>query len=182
MEKKENKRVIVLYKSFYGSTKQYAEWIAEATGGDCFDLDSIKADDLQKYDVIVFGGGLYAAGINGMKTFHIMYDQIKDKRIIICAVGLSPVIEKFINEVREANLTAEMKEKADFFLLRGAYDHKKQKFTHKMMMKALAAKIKSKKEEERTEEDRGVLECIQNPVDFMNKESIKPIVDTIHQA
>ncbi|SDY33128.1 flavodoxin domain-containing protein [Tindallia californiensis] len=180
MEKKENKRVVVLYKSFYGSTKQYAEWIVEETDGDCFELDKIKAEELQKYDVIVFGGGLYAAGINGMKTFQEIYDQIKEKRIIICAVGLSPVVEKVIHEVMEANVTAEMKGKVNFFLLRGAYDHQKQKFIHKMMMKALAAKIKSKKEEDRTEEDRGILECIQHPVNFMNKESIRPILDSIH--
>ena len=71
MVSKEGKQVVVLHKSFYGSTKQYAEWISEETGGDCFELDKMKAENLLKYDVIVFGGGLYAAGINGMKTFHI---------------------------------------------------------------------------------------------------------------
>lgn len=30
---------IILYKSKYGATKQYAEWIAEETGFSCFQID-----------------------------------------------------------------------------------------------------------------------------------------------
>ena len=48
---------IVIYKSKYGSTKAYAEWIAEALSCQAVEAKSVKADDLLAYDTIVYGGG-----------------------------------------------------------------------------------------------------------------------------
>ena len=50
---------IVVYKTKYGSTKTYAEWIAEELGCVAVDAKSIKADDLLMYDTVIYGGGLF---------------------------------------------------------------------------------------------------------------------------
>ena len=39
-------KTIVIYTSQTGFTKRYAEWIAEATGADCFELSAAKKKDL----------------------------------------------------------------------------------------------------------------------------------------
>ena len=59
-------KTIVIYKSLSGFTKKYAEWIAQETKADLFDLKEISSDILKKYDCVVFGGGLHAATINGL--------------------------------------------------------------------------------------------------------------------
>ena len=51
---------IVIYKSKYGSTKAYAEWIAEELSCSAVDVKSIKVEDILGYDVIVYGCCLYA--------------------------------------------------------------------------------------------------------------------------
>ena len=45
---------IVVYKSKYGSAKQYADWIAGELGCNAVDAKGIKIDDLLKYDTIVY--------------------------------------------------------------------------------------------------------------------------------
>ena len=54
---------IIVYKSKYGATKKYADWIAERTGFTCVRLEDTDVKKLLKYDVIIFGGGIYASGI-----------------------------------------------------------------------------------------------------------------------
>ena len=43
-------KTIVIYTSQTGFTKHYAEWIAEATGADCFELSAAKKKDLASYE------------------------------------------------------------------------------------------------------------------------------------
>ena len=60
---------IILYQSKYGATKKYVDWLMEATGFNVIETKKAKVADLQKYDVIVLGGGVYASGIAG---FHFL--------------------------------------------------------------------------------------------------------------
>ena len=52
------KSTAVIYKSKYGSTKKYAEWIGEELECDVLETGSVSADTLKKYDTIIYGGGL----------------------------------------------------------------------------------------------------------------------------
>ena len=81
-------KIAVIYKSEYGSTKKYAEWIAEELDGDLIENVKIRADDLENYDIIVYGGGLYAGGINGISLINKEFDKLKDKSLIVFTVGL----------------------------------------------------------------------------------------------
>ncbi len=60
-------RSIVIYKSQTGFTQKYAEWIAEELKADIFDILQVNVEMLQNYDTIIYGGGLYAGGINCVK-------------------------------------------------------------------------------------------------------------------
>ena len=78
---------MVVYKSKYGSTEKYAHWIAEDVKADIFKADNVKLDILLDYDTIVYCGGLYAGGILGFSLIKKNYAQLKNKKIIIVAVG-----------------------------------------------------------------------------------------------
>ncbi len=71
---------IVIYKTKYGATKKYAEWIAEELGCDMVDAKDIKIDDILKYDTIIYGGGLYAEIINGVHMLTKNMDKLKEKK------------------------------------------------------------------------------------------------------
>lgn len=71
-------KTIVIYNSQTGFTKRYAQWIAEATGADCFELSEAK----RKYGYIwsnYFGGWACAGGINKLSWFKGNIDKWADK-------------------------------------------------------------------------------------------------------
>lgn len=82
---------IVIYKSKYGSTKAYAEWIAEALSCKAVEQKSVKAEDLKAYDTIVYGGGLYAEVIAGVTLITKNIEKLKDKKIAVFTTGITPL-------------------------------------------------------------------------------------------
>ena len=58
-------KILVVYKSKTEFTKWYAEIIAKEVGGELTNISEVTADKMSEYDVIVYGGGLYAGKING---------------------------------------------------------------------------------------------------------------------
>ena len=70
---------IVIYKSKYGSTKTYAEWIASELSCEALDAKNIKADSLLEYDNIIYGGGLYAE----IKVFNYLGKMIVDELSLV---------------------------------------------------------------------------------------------------
>ncbi|MDD5944545.1 MAG: flavodoxin domain-containing protein, partial [Clostridia bacterium] len=79
----------VIYGSKYGSTKQYAEWIAEELEADVFDVKGSSIDVIEKYDTVIFGGGLYAGGITGLDFIAKNIDRLKNSRLIIFTCGIA---------------------------------------------------------------------------------------------
>lgn len=55
-------RILVTYASKYGTTKRYAQWIAEDLACDLRDSREVNAELLKSYDILIHGGGLYAGG------------------------------------------------------------------------------------------------------------------------
>jgi hypothetical protein len=51
-----NIKVLIVYQSKYGSTKQYAEWIHQEIKGDLVNIEQGDKPDLAKYDIMIFGG------------------------------------------------------------------------------------------------------------------------------
>lgn len=174
-------KVLVIYKSKYGSTKRYAKWIAEGVNGDLIESSKVKSEDLKKYDTIVFGGFLHAVGISGVKIITENFKNIADKSLIVFAVGCTPEREKDIEKVFSANLKGEMRGKIQCFYLRGAFNYENLDFVDKMMMNALKIKLKKIKEEDLDEDAKGLLECYDNPVDWTDKKFIQPIVKCINK-
>ncbi len=178
----EDKKVLVIYKSKYGSTKAYARWIADEVQGNLVEASKVKAEDLKKYDTIVFGGFLHAVGISGVKIITENFEELEDKKIIVFAVGCSPEKEDAINNVIASNFKDNIRGKINFYYLRGAFNFEKLGFVDKMMMNALKIKLKKIKPEELDEDSKGLLECYDNPVDWTDKKYIEPIIQCINNS
>jgi len=176
------KKTVVVYKSKYGSTKKYAEWISEALNCDIYENSSIDKSILLNYDVIIYGGGLYASGINGISLISRNYNQLKEKDIIIYTVGLAdPNVKEHFGPIIDKNLSEEMKNNIKIFNLRGAIDYKNLKLFHKTLMALLANKVKKLDDSKKTEEDKVMIETYGTKVDFTDKETIKPIISLVEK-
>ncbi|WP_066501345.1 flavodoxin domain-containing protein [Abyssisolibacter fermentans] len=174
-----SKKVIVIYKTKYGSSKQYAEWIAEEVNADLYKCSDVSIEDLQKYKTIVYGGSLYACGILGVKLLTNNFEMLKDKKIIVFSVGAAAPKEKAYNDVKNNNFTADMLNNMNFFMLRGGFNYQKLNLVDKFLMNLMKLKIKSKKEEEIDEESRELLKSFDNPVSFVNKKALTPVIECI---
>lgn len=171
------KKVVVLYQSKYGSTKRYAEWIANELKSDLLEGSKVKAEDLLSYDTIVFGGGLYASGINGISIITKNFPSIKDKNLIVFTVGLGDTKEKEIfKPIIEKNCSTEIQTKVKFFHFRGGINYKKLNFLHKIMMAMLKTMVAKKKPEEMTDGDQKMLDTYGDQIDFTDKNTIVPLI------
>ena len=60
-------KIIVVYKSKTGFSEQYAKWIQTALNCDIIPLNQLKT--LEGYDLVIYGAGLMAGKMNGLKDF-----------------------------------------------------------------------------------------------------------------
>lgn len=172
------KKTVLVYKSKYGSTGKYAKWIADKLNCDIFEADIIDKNKLLGYDVIIFGGGLYASGINGISLITKNFAELKDKELIVFTVGLAdPQIKEQFTPIIDKNFNDEMKEKIKIFHLRGGIDYKKLGFVHKTMMAMLMKMVK--KHENKTEEEQAMIDTYGSVVDFSDINSIEPLVNYV---
>lgn len=175
-----NNKIVVIYKSKYGSSKKYAQWIAEEVKGDLFDASEIKVEMLKEYDTIVYGGGLYASGISGISLITKNFDIIKDKKIIVYTVGLASTDKKEVfAPIIEKNFPKEIIDNIKFFHFRGGIDYKKLNLVHKAMMAMLKKVVSKKPEDKLTDDDKGLLATYGDKVDFTDKSAIVPLVNYI---
>ncbi|WP_251859657.1 flavodoxin domain-containing protein [Clostridium sp. Marseille-Q2269] len=175
-----NNKIAVIYKSKYGSTRKYAQWIAEEVKGDLFNYSEINMEKLREYDTVVYGGGLYASGISGIEIINKNMNILKNKKIIVYTVGLASTDkkEKFI-PIIEKNFSQSMINSIKFFHLRGAIDYKRLSLVHRSMMAILKKVISKKNKNELTEEDKEFLTTYGEKVDFTDKSTVMLLVDHV---
>lgn len=172
---------IVIYKSKYGATKRYAQWIAEETGFDCVDVEHAKIDEIQKYDTVVFGGGLYAQGIAGLSFLKKHIDALKDKKLYVFCDGASPVEEGAISFIFDQNMKDYLKQ-LPFFYFRGAWDMPNMTFMDRNLCKMLQKKVGKKDPNEYELWEKALMEAGQGQFDWSDKEYIKPLLEAINTS
>ena len=172
---------IVIYKSKYGSTKEYARWIAEELGCEAVDVKNVKSDELTKYDTIVYGGGLYAEMIGGINFITKNFDKISDKKLVIFTTGLTPpeCREYYDDYVLKKNFKPYMLEKIKVFNFLGKMIVDDLSFPHKTAIKALK-KIMSAKENP-TEMEQMLIKLCDENADYTDRSYITDLVNYIKQ-
>lgn len=175
------KKTVVVYKSHYGFTKTYAKWLSESLKCDIFEASKVNKKKLLDYDIIIFGGGLYASGIGGFSLITKNFDTLKEKDLVVFTVGLAdPQIKEQFEPIIKKNFTDEMKQRIKIFHLRGGIDYKKLGFVHKKMMGMMNKMLLKKPEAQRTDEDVLFIKTYGDRVDFSDKGTIEPILSYLN--
>ena len=168
---------IVVYKSKYGSTKNYAEWIAQELSCEAVNAKKVNADDLTKYDTIIYGGGLYAEVINGVSLITKNIDKFKNKKIIVYSTGITPLNyrEYYDKLVIEKNFKPEMLSKIKIYNFLGKMVLNELSFAHRTALKSLK-KIMSSKENP-TEMEKLLVELCDADGDFTDRNAIDELLN-----
>lgn len=172
-------KIAVIYASKTGFTQKYAEWLRDALNADCFALNRVSEEILKNYDLVVFGGGLYAGGINGLKHFRRLVQGLETPKIIYFATGATPDREEVVPELLSVNFSPAEQKTVKLFYLRGGFDFGALTVVDQFLMMLLKFKIKIKAEEKRTADERGMLAVYGRPVDFTKATYIDPVVTFI---
>ena len=176
---------VVIYKSQYGATEKYAKWIAEELACDICERTKVKVMDLDPYDTIIYGGGLYAGGVNGIDLLTKNWDQFCNKKLVLFTCGLADPSDKgntdHIKNSLNKVFTTSMQEKIKVFHLRGSVDYSKLGPVHKAMM-AMLYKMTAKKDfHSLRNEDKQMIETYGKTVDFTDKAAIIPIIQYVQE-
>lgn len=170
---------IVVYKSKYGSTENYAKWIAKELECEAVDVKNVKINELEKYDKIVYGGGLYAEMIAGITIISKNLDKLKDKKIAVFTTGLTPLDcrEYYDNMVAPKNFKGGVPQNVKIFNFMGKMILEELTPVHKAAIVTLKKIMSAKKNP--TEMEKLLIDLCDNSGDFSDKNAIKELVEYV---
>lgn len=177
--------IVVVYQSKYGSTKKYAQWIAEELSCELFDRKSITVADLEQYNTVIYGGWLYGGIASGIRLVTKSFDKFSNKNVILFTCWLANPneksntdrIKKSLNKV----LSPKMQEIIKVFHFHGGIDYSKLGIIHKTMMAIVHNIIAKKSYNILSNGEKQILDTYGKVTDFTDKSAIMPIVKYVSE-
>lgn len=170
---------VVIYKSKYGSTKTYAEWISDELDCPVLNAKETKIEDILGYDTIIYGGGLYAEVIAGVSLITKNLDKLLGKKLIVYSTGITPpdCREYYDDLVIKKNFKPEMMDKIKVYNFMGKMILDELTVVHRTAIKALKKLMSGK--ENPTEMEKLLIELCDKDGDFSDRESIKELIEYV---
>lgn len=172
---------IILYKSKYGATKKYADWLSEETGFENKEIGQVKVSDIEEYETIVIGGGIYASGIAGLDFLNKNIEVLDNKKIIVFCDGASPYEERAFDEIRNRNMKDKLKD-IPLFYCRGSWDMDAMTFVDRNLCKMLRKAVAKKDPSEYEVWEAALMAAGEEKCDWTDKEYLKPIIEEIYKG
>ena len=161
---------IILYKSKYGSTECYAQWLAEKTHFDVCNVKNIDLPRLGVYDTVVFCSPVYIGRILLAKWIKKHWELVTQKKKYLLVVGST---NKEDTDAIEKIITANFDEKylldIAWFYVMGKANVEKLSFKDKSLTSVVA----------RFEEDEKVKSMLLNGFDCMDVHNLEPLCHAI---
>ena len=191
-------KTIVIYKSKYGTTKKYAEWLAEELECPAVSIDDFKRSELKNYDKVIYGGAVQAGGIKELDKFmkwirsdlkllelyrggKITEEDLKRAGVVrrrygIFAVGINLENEEARRQLLDINFPKSYMKGLPCFYLPGEYHPENIRGADKLIIGMAKKMISKKKASDATEEDRLLLERLEKGCNMVDRGRIAPIV------
>lgn len=175
-----NKRVLIVYKSVTGFTKQYAQWIAEELGCEAVELKKVTANTLSGYQIIIFGGRFHAGFVDGLKQGKKLFAESGAERLVVFGTGATPGTQtNMIEEAWKNNFTPEELAQIPHFYMESGLRYDNMPLGDKLMLKVFAAMVKGKKE--KTEYEKAMAKALGTSYDHSSKENVSPLLAYVAQ-
>ena len=168
-------KTIVIYTSKYGATEKYAKWLSDKLNCKLVETKSAKIVEIEKYDTVILGGGIYASGISGLSFIKKHYTRLCDKKIAVFAVGASAYDEKAMTALKAHNFKNEISQIPCFYC-RGAWNESSMSFKDKMLCNMLKVAVSKKEPSSYEPWEAALMEAIGKNVDWTDQENLVPIL------
>lgn len=154
----------IVYKSYTGHTKQYAEMLGKKTGIAVFELENAKKE-LPKNSSIIYMGWLMAGSIKGYK------DAVKLFSVkAVCGVGMAANSAQY-DDIKKAN---NIPDTMPLFCLQGGFEMEKLGGIYKLMMNIMKNTLGKKiaEKQDRTPDEEEMLELLINGGNRVSPENL----------
>ena len=189
------KSILIVYKSKYGATKDYAKWLEKALASrqihcDIYEVDKASMCDLEGYGVVVFAGGLYGGELSiakSLKDFarHLTQwqkstpasnkpNKLATPKLHCILIGLSSPLASHQSTL-DKNFTPSEQEGIEFHFLQGRLDFGKLDSADRERMNAYREMLRARAS--RTSEQEALLE--NDAVDFTSKDFLSSVIDSL---
>lgn len=169
-------RTIIIYKSKYGAAKEYAHLLGEKIHCEVFENSRLNPKQINNFDTVLLCGGVYASHISGISFLKRKYEDLKNKEVIIFAVGAYPYSDQMISELKRQNLKGTMSN-ITLFYGRGMWDEEILTFKDRLlcnMVKKSAEKKSSSPDEPQINSLISILGKKENWIDI---KYLEPVLD-----
>jgi menaquinone-dependent protoporphyrinogen IX oxidase len=168
-------KILVVYKSKTGFTKWYAEIIAKVAKAELIDFKDMTTSKMSEFDVVVYGGGLYAGKVNGFKKAKEMFAKSSAKKLVVFATGGTPnSVTEEIERIWKNNLSEEEIVSISHFYMQAGLCYEKMSFPDRTLMKMLA-KVLDKKQN-KNEFEEGWEQAIKKSYNISDEKYIQPLI------
>lgn len=171
------KKGIILYHSKYGSSEKYAKWLAENTGFALQKIKDAQIEEILSYDIIVFGGAIYASGISALRFYKKHRSMLVDKDLLLFCVGASPYDEQTFVELLQHNLPDEDLNAIPAFYCRGAWDESNMTFIDRTLCKLLYKSLQKKDKTSLAGWEEALLEAGGQVVDWTDRSYLTSLTE-----
>ncbi|MDO3628244.1 flavodoxin domain-containing protein [Mucilaginibacter sp. BT774] len=160
---------VVIYKGKYGSTAQYAKWMAEALYLPILDVDQYFADVFEEYDTLIIGTPVYFGSML-LKTWFLKNEKaLLNKTIKLFVVCGSAGDQVAQDKIVKQNLPADLAKHCEVYFLPGRVDMSRLSWFHRLMIKVGALMQK----------DRQKRYVMQRGYDAVKREHINPLIKSV---
>lgn len=170
---------IVIYTSKRGSTRQYAEWIAEELGCKATALSDAKDINLYDYDCIVYGGWIRGSGIVDFDKFSKRLDDELMERLIVYGVGMADETAENYAQVwgySIGKIDPKNEKRVLLYILGGRYNPDGVRGFDGFLMKIMRRVLLSGSTKESKSRANFMRERIDKGVDMVRRENIESLV------
>jgi flavodoxin len=127
-------RVLILYQSKYGSTRQYADWIHKDIPSEIVDVDKGDKPEFAEYDVIVFGGSVRMGRIVIAPLIVETWNAVKGGKVVLFTTSGTPPQHPNILKIFNSSFPEDIRKKIKYFPLRGRMLSKDIGFFDKLLI------------------------------------------------
>jgi len=159
---------IIIYRSSYGSTKQYADWLSEATGFPVYDQKT-AAIPWDEAELIVLGCPIVANKPFLSAWIQKQWDRMRDKRVFLFTTSGADPATAPVDQWIAAGLPADLLSQIQCFPLPGRFEFDKLNGVHKLMLRIGAVVLRSDE----------IKHQMSHPVDGVSRDRLAPLIAAI---
>lgn len=160
----------ILYKSKYGSTRQYAEWLSQTLHLPILDINKVSEESVTLHDFFIIGSPMYIGKLMAANWLRRHEGILKNKKIFLFIVCGTPVSkERRIAQILGENLPQTLKKNCIVSFLPGRIVKSKLSWIDRLMLK-IGSKL---------EKDPKVRKSMTEDFDLVEQSNLEELIESI---